>query len=144
MKYRSAPSFVLLTLALAALTLSLDATAQTESRSATVYRCGKDGRELRDAPCPANPKATAEQVAYDQPSAADEQAARQLAARDAKQADALQKDRLKQEAEQRRRTAAAGRMSPAAAPAQPASAPQLLVTKRPKLKRPHKPKVTAG
>lgn len=143
MKYRSAPLFVLAL----ALTLSLDAPAQTESRSATVYRCGKDGRELRDAPCPdsgnGKAKAAAEQIAYDEPNASDAQAARQRADRDARHAEALRRDRLKQEADARHRPGA-GHLSAAAAPAKPASAPQPLVTKKPRPHKPHKPKTTAG
>ncbi|WP_077036546.1 hypothetical protein [Pelomonas sp. KK5] len=123
---------------------SSPASAETESRSATVYHCGKDGRELRDAPCPGEPKKPGSQVNYDQPSDADARATREQAAADAKRADTLQKDRLRQEAEQRRRQAAAARLSPgAAAPAASAPARPLVATK-PKLKRPHKPKTNAG
>jgi hypothetical protein len=38
-------------LALAAIS-SAGVAAQAETRSAGVYRCGPEGRDLRDAPCP--------------------------------------------------------------------------------------------
>ena len=50
------------------ITASFSAQAQTETRSATIYRCGPDGRELRDHPCPAGTQAKAEQVNFAQPS----------------------------------------------------------------------------
>lgn len=76
--------------------------AQTQPRSSTVYRCGPDGRDLRDSPCPSSLRASEMTVEYDQPSAAQAQAAKDRAAADFKRAQALEKTRLKHEAEARK------------------------------------------
>ncbi len=76
--------------------------ARTETRSSTVYRCGPEGRDLRDSPCPSNQAASAVTVEYDQPSAALARAAKERAAADLKRAQALEKARLKHEAEARK------------------------------------------
>jgi hypothetical protein len=75
---------LLLVLALAA---ALPAFAQTQVRRAQVYRCGPDGRDLRDSPCPGG--AAPAGVDYDEPSAADSRAARDRHLADAKQAAAM-------------------------------------------------------
>ena len=123
-----------------------NAAAQTESRSATVYRCGADGRELRDSPCPNNPNASAKQVEYDHPSAAQTRAASERATAEANRGRALEAKRLQDEAEARRRASHAvginGLAGPAAA-ARPASSPRQPLPpkapKAPKLAKPHKP-----
>ena len=56
--------------ALLSLTISLSAAAQTETRGTTLYRCGAEGRDLRDAPCPAGMAQKSAQVQYAQPSSA--------------------------------------------------------------------------
>ncbi|MFY7863285.1 hypothetical protein [Roseateles sp.] len=76
--------------------------AQTQTRTSTLYRCGPDGRDLRDSPCPSSLRASESTVQYDQPSAAQTQAAKQQAAAELKRALAMEKARLKQEAEARR------------------------------------------
>jgi len=79
---------LLAALALAlALCTALPALGQTQVRSTQVYRCGPDGRDLRDSPCPGG--AAASSVHYDEPSAADSRAARERQLADARQAAAL-------------------------------------------------------
>ncbi|MCH8855021.1 MAG: hypothetical protein IIA03_01965, partial [Proteobacteria bacterium] len=46
---------VLLALSLA---LAAMASAQTQPRQTPLYRCGPDGRDLRDSPCPSGPSAS--------------------------------------------------------------------------------------
>jgi len=127
-------------------TLVGSAAAQTETRTATVFRCGADGRELRDSPCPNNPKSSGSRVEFDQPSAAQTRAASERAIADAKRAHALEGKRLQDEAEARRRAAQAvginGLAGPSAA-AKPANAPKQPLPpkapKAPKLAKPYKP-----
>lgn len=127
-------------------TLIGSAAAQTEARTATLYRCGADGRELRDSPCPNSPKASGTQIEFDHPSAAQTRAASERAIADAKRAHALEDKRHRDEAEAQRRASHAvginGLAVPAAA-AKPASAPKQPVPpkapKAPKLAKPHKP-----
>ena len=78
------------------------APAQTSVRNVPIYRCGADGRDLRDSPCPAQQRASASQLSFDQPSAGQAEASKQNATADARRADAMEKARLKQEAEARR------------------------------------------
>lgn len=82
-----------------------DAAAQTHTRQATVYRCGPDGRELRDSPCPGDTRAAATRVDYEQPSDADRQAARQHLHDDQRRARELERERRKREAEGGRQVA---------------------------------------
>ncbi|MEJ6008046.1 hypothetical protein WG899_21050 [Paucibacter sp. AS339] len=76
--------------------------AKTEARTSTVYRCGPEGRDLRDSPCPSSLRASEMTVEYHQPSAAQAQAAKDRVAADLKRAQALEKARLKHEAEARK------------------------------------------
>lgn len=110
MTLRRRPLLLLLT--------SLPALGQTQrQRSSPIFRCGPDGRELRDRPCPAGPSAS-ESVRYDQPSEQDRLAAQQRQAADAREAARLQRERERREAE------AARALQPAPAPASaPASRP---------------------
>lgn len=124
-----------------ALTLALPAPAQTQVRRAQVYRCGPDGRDLRDSPCPAGPGASAA-IGFDEPSAADTQAARDRHLADAKQAAALTAARRASEAEVRHQRAQS--LGLQAEPPEPASAPKLVHVKPPKLAKPHKPKAAAS
>lgn len=125
-------------------TLALIATsaAETVQRQATVYRCGPDGRDLRDAPCPG--AGAASTVQFDDPSAADRQAAHERSRTEAREADALASARRASEAQARQQSALilgppAG--TPAPRPTLAASAPPTPHPKRPKLARPHKPPV---
>jgi hypothetical protein len=78
--------------------------AAAQNREATIYRCGPDGRDLRDSPCPgAAAASSAHQVEFHQPSDAQTKAARAQAASEAKRADQMQQQRLKREAEEARR-----------------------------------------
>ncbi len=111
MKY-ALPMMILL------LTLNFIGSAQaSETRTATVYHCGKDGRELRDSPCPEAPTKAASNVSYDKPAAAEERDARERVKAEAHRADATEKQRLAEEARARRETARAGSLSAAARPA---------------------------
>lgn len=118
------------------------APAQTQTRSTTVYRCGPEGRDLRDSPCPAAAKASTAQVEFDQPSSAQSRAARDLAIADAKRARAMEQARITQETEARHRAARAGGIDGLATPppAKPASAAQPKAEKTAKAPKLHKPK----
>ena len=94
----TAPALLLMIVCIAA---SFSVLAQTQARSTTVFRCGKHGRELRDAPCPADPNASGSSVLFDQHSAATTHAAREQASAAARQARAMEQDRPHQEAEAR-------------------------------------------
>lgn len=121
--------------------------AQTETRSTPLYRCGPDGRDLRDAPCPDGKPA--QDLKYEQPSAAQAREARERAQRERKQADAMERERLKNEAAARRNAAPAvgirgHRSEP---PAAAASAPKDGKSQPPKpnkVKRVDKPKSAAN
>ncbi|WP_422011878.1 hypothetical protein [Roseateles sp.] len=114
------------------------APAQTQVKRAQVYRCGPDGRDLRDSPCPG--VGAASSVDYDQPGAADSKAARERHLAEARQATALAQARRASEAEARaQRTAAVGlqRLPP---PATAASATATTAPpRRPHMARAHKP-----
>lgn len=120
-----------------ALCVALPVLAQTQSRRAQVYRCGPDGRDLRDSPCPDGTGASS--VDYDEPSDADSRAARSRHLADARQAAALASARRASEAEARRQKASHIGLQPAVAPAQAASAPQVTYLKPPKTAKPVKP-----
>ncbi|NCT82948.1 MAG: hypothetical protein GXC94_07395 [Comamonadaceae bacterium] len=120
-----------------ALGIALPAVAQTQTRSAQVYRCGPDGRDLRDSPCPGGSGASS--VSFDQPSSADARAARERHLAEARQAAALAQARRASEAEARRQRGQAVGLQAPPPPAQAASAPQVLHLKPPKTARPHRP-----
>ena len=116
------------------------AAAQTQTRTATIYRCGPDGRDMRDSPCPASQKASATQLEFDHPSAAQTKAAREQAIAEAKRAHEMEAQRRKDEAEARKHASRAvgiNGLATAASVPRPASAP--LPPKAPKLAKPHKP-----
>lgn len=129
-------------------------TAQTQTRQVKVYRCGADGRELRDSPCPAKPGAGATELTFDQPSAGQARASKDIAAADARRADALEQERLKQEAQALRRNSGVAGIdglkplgaAPAASAAKPPKSPS--APKKPKSPakppKPFKPAPDAG
>ena len=123
---------LLLTLALC---VALPVAAQSEVRSAQVFRCGPDGRDLRDSPCPG--AGSAGSVNFDQPSPADSRAARERHLADAKRAAALAASRRASEAEARHQRAQQIGLQPAGP--QPASAPAVTPLSPPKVARPVKP-----
>jgi hypothetical protein len=131
MKYALLSMPLLLTLV-----MSSNVTAQRETRSAAIYQCGKEGKELRDSPCPEAPSKAASTVLYDQPGAAEQEAARQVALADARQARALESERLAAEAQARRDNARAAALN---APPAAASAPEQAHHRPPKPHRPRKP-----
>lgn len=110
--------------------------AQTQTRSTTVYRCGPEGRDLRDAPCPDAPRVGASRVEFDQPSPAQMQAARAQTIAEAKQAHAMEQARLKQEAQAYRRAGRATGINGLALP--PAAAASAAKAKPAKPPKPHK------
>ncbi|MCY4753602.1 hypothetical protein [Pelomonas aquatica] len=132
-----------LLLALAAV-IALPALAQSQVRQAQVYRCGPDGRDLRDSPCPGSPATSGGSIRYDEPSAADSRAARERHLADARQAAALAAARRASEAEARHQRALSLGLQP---PPAAASAPQVVHIKPPKVAkpaRPHRPEAAAS
>ena len=125
------------------LLLCADALAQTQTRRAQVYRCGPEGRDLRDSPCPTG-QAAGTEVAYDQPSQADSRAARERHMAEAKQAAALSSARRASEAEARRLRSQAVGLQALPPSAQPASGPATVTLQPPKTARPHRPAASAG
>jgi hypothetical protein len=125
-----------------ALLATLPVLAQTLTRSAQVYRCGPEGRDLRDSPCPGSGAASS--VEFDEPSAADSRAARDRHLADSRQAAALAQARRASEAEARQMRARAVGLQAPPAPPQPASAPQVVQLKPPKTAKPHKPSSAAS
>ena len=121
---------------------ALPALGQTQVRRAQVYRCGAEGRDLRDSPCPGG--AAASSISFDEPSAADSRAARDRHLADSRQAAAMAASQRASEAEARHQRAQHIGLQPVAAPAQPASAPQVTYLKPPKTAKPHKPAARAG
>lgn len=113
-----------------ALGLTLAAFAQTQPRRVQVYRCGPDGRELRDSPCPE--ARTASGIDFDQPSTADSQAARERHLAESKQAAALAQARRASEAEARRQRSQAVGLQTLPPPAQAASGPPVVTLKPPR------------
>ncbi|WP_326538747.1 hypothetical protein [Pseudorhodoferax sp.] len=104
----------------------------TRQQSRPVYRCGN---AVSDRPCRADAPASA--VAYDQPSAADQQATRQRSQREAREAEQLQAERERRE---RRPQPGAARLDAPKAPERPASAAAASKTaKSPKTAKPRKP-----
>ena len=122
--------------------LILPSQAQTVQRKAQVYRCGPDGRDLRDSPCPGGAGESA--ISYDQPSTADSRAARDRHLVDAKQAAALAASRRASDAEARHQRAAAVGLQSVPAPAPTASGPAVTHLKPPKTAKPHKPSTAAS
>ncbi len=128
---------------LLALCVVLPADAQTQQRRAQVYRCGPDGRDLRDSPCPSGTGAAAN-VSYDEPSAADSKAARERHLADAKHAAALASARRASEAEARRMRSQHVGLQTLPPPAAAASSPQVVVLKPPQAAKPRKPGAAAS
>ena len=111
MKPRLPPTLAMTTLLLlAGVGMQAPAAAQTQTKSSTLYRCGPDGRELRDSPCPDGKPGAAgpSQLQYEQPSAAQTAAAQAQAARQAQVAQEMERDRLTQEARDHQANARAG------------------------------------
>jgi len=121
---------------------ALPALAQTQVRRAQVYRCGPDGRDLRDSPC-RDGSAAADSVDYDQPSDADSRAARDRHLAEAKQAAALAAARRASEAQGRRQRNQHVGLQTLPPPPQPASGPQVVHLQPPKTVKPKKPVTTA-
>ncbi|MEL4179717.1 hypothetical protein [Roseateles sp. PN1] len=88
-----------------ALGLQQTAQAQTQIKTTGLYRCGPEGRELRDSPCPGKPDTAPSPLSYDQPQAAQTQAAKAQAQQQARQADQMEQARLRQEAQDLQRNA---------------------------------------
>ncbi|MGM9485593.1 hypothetical protein ACS5PN_30680 [Roseateles sp. NT4] len=124
------------------LALTLPVLAQTQTRSAAVYRCGPEGRDLRDSPCPGS--GTAGNIEYDQPSNADSKAARERHFADARQAAVLAQARRASEAEARHQRAQAVGLQSLPPPAQPASSPPVTHLTPPKTAKAHKPSAAAS
>jgi hypothetical protein len=102
--------------------LSSSTPAQTTPRSAQVYRCGPEGRQLQDSPCSDKPGTPALAVPFDQPSSTQQREARERATAERSRADRMERERLQAEAQQRRQQAAPGRIDGLAPPGGAASA----------------------
>ena len=121
-------------LALAAVYVA--AAAQTQAQQSKVYRCGADGRDLRDSPCPAGSQASASQILFDQPSQAQSRSAREQVGKDAKLGRELEQARQKQEADARRQAGPAIGINGLPALPKPASAAAPVKTKQPHAHKP--------
>lgn len=110
-----------------ALCVALPLPSQAQTRRVQVYRCGPDGRDLRDSPCP-NGSAEA---GTEQPGAADDKASRARHLAEAKQAAAQAQARRASEAEARHQRAQATGLQEQAASA-------------PKIAKPGKPGAVAN
>ena len=121
-------------LALAAVCVA--AAAQTQAQQAKVYRCGADGRDLRDSPCPVGSPASASQILFDQPSQAQSRGAREQMSKDAKLGRELEQDRQKQEADARRHAGPAMGINGLPTLPKPASAAAPVKTKQPHAHKP--------
>lgn len=109
-----------------------DAAPQTETRTAPLYRCGPEGRDLRDSPCPGQARAEPGSVAFDQPGLAQTRAASEQAKAEARRADALERERLKSEAQARRSNSHASGIDGLAGARQPAAAASAASKGKPK------------
>ncbi|MDN3545191.1 hypothetical protein QWZ02_12100 [Kinneretia asaccharophila] len=126
-------------LALLAASLCSLSAAQTQRQSTTLWRCGPEGRELRDAPCPEALHQPGRRLDYDQPLAAQRSEARRTAERDARLARQLEKERRELETRPPGSVAAihgrAGPAAPAPAASKPAAQP-VFSSKPPKTQKP--------
>ncbi len=127
------------------LTLSFSVTAQTESRSAIIYRCGPDGRDLRESPCPAGMQTNATEVRFDQPSATQTQAAQNQNAEASQQADQMEQQRLRRETRDKHHASGAAEINGLSNSPKIKSSegPRVTQLKPPKTARHHKPKTYA-
>ncbi len=128
------------------LTISFSAVAQTETRSTTIYRCGPDGRDLRESPCPAGTPGKATPVNFDQPGSADVRAAQDQAADASAQADQLERQRQRREAREQRQASKATAINglSSSPKIKPAEGPKVTQLKPPKTEPPHKPSKAAS
>ncbi|MCE4557044.1 hypothetical protein [Pelomonas cellulosilytica] len=121
---------------------ALPAVAQTQVRQAHVYRCGPEGRDLRDSPCPGDNSGSSS-IAVDEPGAADTRAARDRHLSEAKQAAAVAAARRASDAEARhQRSQHVGLQT--LPPPTPESGPQVTYLKPPKVAKPKKPSAAAS
>jgi hypothetical protein len=121
---------------LALVAVCVAAAAQTQAQQAKIYRCGADGRDLRDSPCPVGSQASAAQIIFDQPSQAQSRGAREQMSKDAKLGRELEQDRQKQEADARRHAGPAIGINGLPALPKPASAATPVKTKQPHAHKP--------
>jgi len=115
------------------------AQGQTQTQTSPLYRCGPEGRDLRDSPCPESKKdeaAPPSKLQYEQPSAAQTAAAKAQSAREAQAADAMERERLQQEARDRQANAKAGRIDGRLKSQEPKSTAGAPTPKRPAHKTP--------
>ncbi|MDC6167767.1 hypothetical protein [Paucibacter sp. XJ19-41] len=119
--------------------------AQTETRSTGVYRCGPEGRDLRDSPCPDGKAGTHRAVEYEQPASAAQREALQRQRADAKRARELERERQRFEASHPKGGPVGidglARPEPVLSKAEGDKPPS---TKKPKTKKPKRPKSSAA
>ena len=117
-----------------------NAVAQTQTRTATIYRCGADGRDLRDSPCPPSLRSSATRLEFDQPSVVQTQAARAQVIAQAQQGRDMEAQRRNDESQSRLHAShAVGINGLATAASAPKAAPPPVTPKAPKLAKPYKP-----
>jgi hypothetical protein len=127
--------------AIVLMALSSSVPAQTQTRAASIYRCGPDGRDLRDSPCPGSKPAPPQRIEFEQPSEAQQDEARQRLREDARRAEELARERQRREAQGRQdRAIGIDGLSRSSAEDKPAAAPKPLTTKKPKTSKPKPPK----
>lgn len=131
--------------AIALMALGSGLQAQTETRSTGVYRCGPEGRDLRDSPCPDGKPGTHRAVAYEQPASAAQREALQRQRSDAKRARELERERQRFEASapQGGPIGIDGLARPESVLGKP-EGDKPLSTKKPKTKKPKPPKSSAA
>ena len=131
--------------AIALMALGSGLQAQTETRSTGLYRCGPEGRDLRDSPCPDSKPGTRQAIAYEQPASAAQREALQRQRSDARRARELERERQRFEA-------SAPNSGPTGIDGLARPEPVLnkgagdkpLSTKKPKTKKPKPPKNSAA
>lgn len=131
--------------AIALMVLGSGLQAQTETRSTGVYRCGPEGRDLRDSPCPDGKPGSRQAVAYEQPASAAQREALQRQRADAQRARELERDRQRFEASHPKDGPVGidglARPEPVLSKPDGDKPPQ---TKKPKTKKPKPPKNSAA
>ncbi|HEY1092783.1 MAG TPA: hypothetical protein VGE47_16915 [Burkholderiaceae bacterium] len=125
--------------ALLVILLCNHASAQTQTRETTIYRCGPEGRELRNTPCPAGTAASAQSLRYDDPSAAQTAEARARVKAERARADRMEADRLAAEAQARQPAKTAKAAKAPKPPASAASSARKAKPQRYRLVAPPKP-----
>lgn len=138
MRLRAAPILTTAVLVLSLGAANAQAPSPTQAPGAALYRCGPQGQDLRDSPCPDDPHRPGGALPRDTVSPADAAAARRRVAAESRATEASRKARERQEAA-RPRVGAAGIDGRLVKP-QDAKRPTPSDPKKRKPKDPKKPK----